>query len=501
MQVFVDDTAGARLSVDCTAECTVLDLRLRAAAAGAEGAVTGRLRLSGEALSDADPLSDAGVTAESVVQVVPRPSDVALWRVTEGLDPIAVTPKDAATGCRALGRITRPQLLLHCPGWGDSPFHLSGELCSTDKAAELRRIVSASPLTLAVRPGHLKPADEEQATSRYVPRRDVHIRQEEVLAEGLGGAARAADLLREVRLQRHLLDNSKAYEMGPSGFRNMYVSPDSSARGGMLLYAVQQRHDTDLGAILRSRQSIQVQHIQYWAYLILRALHWMHINGMAHGHLSIDNIDITSNEDLYLLDAGRRDGSPYGGTPGWADVSVPAPEQVAFPTRPAMPAGDIYSVGLLLAQLHLRADPLHQLRGCSAPEALCQMAIKSGADPERCAQVSTASSAEAYEQLLPLAAEGEQRGTECCWLGVSRVPYSGSEAGLLPDVHKLMRDATRFAAADRPSAAACMESPWLADLHDTSDMPQANAPYTEQPVPEAEGAVLDELWSLAHSFG
>jgi len=70
------------------------------------------------------------------------------------------------------------------------------------------------------------------------------------------------------------------------------------------LYIVTQLFECDLERIVTSPQLLAEQHCQYFAYQILRGLHYIHSSGVIHRDLKPSNLLVNSNCDLAICDFG-----------------------------------------------------------------------------------------------------------------------------------------------------------------------------------------------------
>lgn len=70
------------------------------------------------------------------------------------------------------------------------------------------------------------------------------------------------------------------------------------------IYAVFEIMETDLGSIVKSKQEISLEHIQFFLYQILRGMKYVHSAGILHRDLKPHNLLVNSNCDLKICDFG-----------------------------------------------------------------------------------------------------------------------------------------------------------------------------------------------------
>ena len=70
------------------------------------------------------------------------------------------------------------------------------------------------------------------------------------------------------------------------------------------IYAVFEIMETDLGSIVKSKQEISLEHIQFFVYQILRGMKYVHSAGILHRDLKPHNLLVNSNCDLKICDFG-----------------------------------------------------------------------------------------------------------------------------------------------------------------------------------------------------
>ena len=70
------------------------------------------------------------------------------------------------------------------------------------------------------------------------------------------------------------------------------------------IYIVSDLMDTDLHQIIRSKQALSDDHVQYFLYQILRGLKYMHSANILHRDLKPGNLLVNANCDLRICDLG-----------------------------------------------------------------------------------------------------------------------------------------------------------------------------------------------------
>eukprot|EP01039_Chlorochromonas_danica_P000501 gene501-540_t len=180
----------------------------------------------------------------------------------------------------------------------------------------------------------------------------------------------AKRILRELKLLRHL----KNHENIISILDIMAVPPNNPTFDD--IYIVTNLMESDLERIIRSRQVLTNQHLQYFLYQILRGLKYVHSANILHRDLKPSNILVNANCDLALCDFGLARGYDACGKDLLLTSYVVtrwyrSPELLLDCSNYAKPV-DIWSVGCIFAELithepFFRGDhPQHQLELISA---------------------------------------------------------------------------------------------------------------------------------------
>ncbi len=189
----------------------------------------------------------------------------------------------------------------------------------------------------------------------------------------------AKRILREIKLLRHL----NTHENVISILDLMSVPPNSDQFDD--IYIVTNLMESDLERIIRSKQVLTNQHLQYFLFQILRGLKYIHSANILHRDLKPSNLLVNANCDLALCDFGLARGFENAGVDLLTGYVVTrwyrAPELLLDCANYGKPV-DVWSVGCIFAELILhepffRGDnPQHQLEiilsklGCPPREKL-----------------------------------------------------------------------------------------------------------------------------------
>jgi len=138
------------------------------------------------------------------------------------------------------------------------------------------------------------------------------------------------------------------------------------------IYLVSELMETDLHQVIRSKQPLSDEHVQYFSFQLFRALKYMHSAGVLHRDLKPGNLLVNANCDLKVCDFGLARGGLRG--------AIRKPQELTdyVITRWYRPpelllmchysqAVDVWSAGLILMELILRKpalpgkDYVHQL--------------------------------------------------------------------------------------------------------------------------------------------
>jgi hypothetical protein len=108
----------------------------------------------------------------------------------------------------------------------------------------------------------------------------------------------AKRILREIKLLKFFRHENiiSIVDMMPPLARNVEDFND--------VYIVTDLMETDLHRIIYSKQSLSIDHVQYFLYQVLRALKYMHSANVLHRDLKPSNLLVNSNCDLKVCDFG-----------------------------------------------------------------------------------------------------------------------------------------------------------------------------------------------------
>lgn len=266
----------------------------------------------------------------------------------------------------------------------------------------------------------------------------------------------AKRMLREVKLLSHLRHENVI------GLRDILPPPSPSAAAYKDVYLVYELMDTDLHQIIRSPQPLSPEHIGYFVYQVLRGLKYVHSANVLHRDLKPSNLLVNANCDLKICDFGlARTGAEdqVGMTEYVVTRWYRAPELLLC-CNDYTAAIDVWSVGCIMAELLGRKplfpgkDYVHQLN-------LITKVIGSPSEDDM--GFVTSDKARRYLRSLPKCARS-------------------SFASLYPDADPqaldLLDKMLVFDPAKRISVQEALAHPWLAALHDESDEPVADVPFT-----------------------
>ncbi|CAI5743716.1 unnamed protein product [Peronospora destructor] len=182
----------------------------------------------------------------------------------------------------------------------------------------------------------------------------------------------AKRILREVRLLGHF--NHKNIT------RLLDLSPPLSRKHFGDMYIITELMETDLHQVIYSMQPMSDDHVKYFLYQMLCALHHIHSAGVLHRDVKPSNILLNANCDLKMCDFGLARGGVGSSTEGQQDAPelgelteyvvtrwYRAPE-IMLNCRDYTTAIDVWAAGCIFAEMLLRKplfpgnDYLHQLK-------------------------------------------------------------------------------------------------------------------------------------------
>lgn len=164
----------------------------------------------------------------------------------------------------------------------------------------------------------------------------------------------AKRILREIKLLKHFKHENVVgiVDMMPPNVRHLEDYHD--------IYMVTDLMETDLHRIIYSKQKLSIDHVQYFAYQLLRGLKYIHSADVIHRDLKPSNLLVNSNCDLKICDFGlargihQAQGDGNSGTMLLTEYVVTrwyrAPEIMLACHEYSKPV-DIWSVGCIFAEL------------------------------------------------------------------------------------------------------------------------------------------------------
>ena len=171
-------------------------------------------------------------------------------------------------------------------------------------------------------------------------------------------------LLREVTLLRLLKEHPCIISL-----EDMILTTEDPFNGANLVF---ERYDTDLDKVIRSKQNLTSDHIQFFLYQIILGIHYIHSARVIHRDLKPSNILINSNCDIKICDFGlarpthniRETSLPASDDPPQIFRELTeyvvtrwyrSPEVILKCSGRGNPSLDMWSIGCILAELILCA--------------------------------------------------------------------------------------------------------------------------------------------------
>uniref|UniRef100_A0A0G4HI23 Mitogen-activated protein kinase n=1 Tax=Chromera velia CCMP2878 TaxID=1169474 RepID=A0A0G4HI23_9ALVE len=239
------------------------------------------------------------------------------------------------------------------------------------------------------------------------------------------------------------------------------------------IYIVTNQMETDLARVVRSKQALMNEHIQYFLYQILRAVLFMHSAGIIHRDLKPGNLLVNQNCDLRICDFGLARGVAAGEKEGAEAAKGDEKEllteyvvtrwyrapEVMLSSQEYAKGIDIWAVGCIFAELLGRKT---LLPGTDYINQVNQMIDLLGTpDKEDLAFVSNAR-AKKYIESLPAKPGADLK---------AKFPNAP------PEALDLLKKLLKFNPAKRATAHEALRHPYLAHLHDPSDEPTLDKPF------------------------
>lgn len=275
----------------------------------------------------------------------------------------------------------------------------------------------------------------------------------------------AKRILREIKLLKHLKHENII------GIVDMMPPMAQHVEDFQDVYIVADLMETDLHRIIYSKQSLTIDHVQYFLYQILRALKYIHSANVLHRDLKPSNLLVNSNCDLKICDLGLARGvlpeddeeaAKMGGSMLLTEYVVTrwyrAPEIMLACHEYAKPI-DVWSVGCIFAEL-LQRKPYFP--GEDYIDQLTIICEKLGKLPEEHLDFVTSEKAKRFMRKLP-----------------DKPPLSLRRQfpGTPPDALDLLRKMLTIHPRYRITVKEALEHPFLSQLHCEDDEPVAEASF------------------------
>ncbi|KAL3670032.1 hypothetical protein V7S43_005402 [Phytophthora oleae] len=272
----------------------------------------------------------------------------------------------------------------------------------------------------------------------------------------------AKRILREVRLLGHFKHKNIT--------RLLDLSPPPSRKQFDDMYIITELMETDLHQVIYSMQPMSDDHVKYFLYQMLCALHHIHSAGVLHRDMKPSNILLNANCDLKVCDFGLARGGVSSSSWAAHELSHPgelteyvvtrwyrAPE-IMLNCLQYSTAIDVWAVGCIFAEMLLREplfpgnDYLHQLK----------LIIKFLGTPKQ-EDISFVKNTKALRFLTKLAISKPKK-----WRDV--FAGSGAENAVSSEAMDLLSKMLMFNPEKRISVDAALRHPYLATFFDESDL-------------------------------
>lgn len=261
----------------------------------------------------------------------------------------------------------------------------------------------------------------------------------------------AKRILREIRLLRHF-DHKNITKL-------LDLSPPRSKKQFEDMYIITELMETDLHQVIYSMQPMSDDHVKYFLYQMLCALHHIHSAGVLHRDMKPSNILLNSNCDLKICDFGLARGglNTAARNPELTEYVVTrwyrAPE-IMLNCLHYSEAIDVWAVGCIFAEMLLREplfpgnDYIHQLK----------LIIKFLGTPKQ-EDISFVKNVKALRFLAKLSISKPKK-----WRDV----FSGVDVN--PQAIDLLQQMLMFNPAKRISVEDALRHPYLETFYDQVDI-------------------------------
>lgn len=286
------------------------------------------------------------------------------------------------------------------------------------------------------------------AVKDAVANKNVAVKKITNIFEDLVDAKR---ILREIRLLRHF-DHKNITRL-------LDLAPPPSKKHFEDMYIITELMETDLHQVIYSMQPMSDDHVKYFLYQMLCALHHIHSSGVLHRDMKPSNILLNSNCDLKICDFGLARGG-LGATSELPELTeyvvtrwYRAPE-IMLNCLHYTEAIDVWAVGCIFAEMLLREplfpgnDYIHQLK----------LIIKFLGTPKQ-EDIAFVKNVKALRFLAKLSISKPKK-----WRDV----FSGNDVN--PLAIDLLTRMLMFNPAKRISVEEALQHPYLATFYDAVDI-------------------------------
>lgn len=224
------------------------------------------------------------------------------------------------------------------------------------------------------------------------------------------------------------------------------------------VYVVTPLMDVDLNVVLRSRQVLEENHMQYFIYQVLRGLKYLHSANVAHRDLKPANLvtDITCSLKIIDFGLSRSVNVPFSELTDYVITRWYRPPELLLENTSYTPEVDIWSVGCIFAEFYNR-KPIFP--GKNTMDQLRMVCTAVGKPPEDMVEHRAA-----VEKLKDMP-NGTMNVAQLCPKMTNPVAIDFLKQLLTLDSRR------------RPTAAKMLEHPFLAHLHDVNDEPTCPTPF------------------------
>ncbi|KIP10049.1 hypothetical protein PHLGIDRAFT_282294 [Phlebiopsis gigantea 11061_1 CR5-6] len=260
--------------------------------------------------------------------------------------------------------------------------------------------------------------------------------------------------LRELTLLRHFSHENI------TGLIDVDISPNHDE-----IYIFMEPMEADLHQIIKSGQSLTVEHVQYFVYQILRGLKYIHSASVVHRDLKPGNLLVNADCELKICDFGLSRG--FNAAPDENATMMTeyvatrwyrAPE-IMLAYRAYGTAVDIWATGCIVAEL-MQGKPF--FKGKDYVDQLNKVLDVLGSPEDKVMQRIGSDKARAYVRSLPF------KKTQ---------PLSKLFPTADPEALDFIGRLLAFDPAERPTTEDALAHPWLATYHDMEDEPSSKRKF------------------------